>query len=100
MANKEYVAATPGVALSPGAMVRVARETHAWSQAKLAALSGIPQPAISAIESGRETLGIERAEKLARALRVHPSVLVWPNWEAKPLAKSRSATKASKTATR
>ena len=100
MANKEYVSAKPGVVLSPGAMVRVARETHEWSQAKLAALSGIPQPAISAIESGRETLGIERAEKLARALRVHPSVLVWPNWETRPLAKSRTSTKGSKTATR
>ena len=27
------------------------------------------------------TLGIERAEKLARALRVHPAVLLFPQWD-------------------
>jgi hypothetical protein len=23
----------------------------------------------------------DRAEKLARALKVHPAVLLWPNWD-------------------
>ena len=34
------------------------------------------------VESGRATLGDVRAEKLARALKVHPAVLLWPNgWD-------------------
>jgi transcriptional regulator with XRE-family HTH domain len=41
----------------------------------------ISQPTLSSIESGRVKLGVERAERLARALKVHPAVLLWPNWE-------------------
>ncbi|MDP9149609.1 MAG: helix-turn-helix domain-containing protein [Myxococcota bacterium] len=59
------------------------------TQADLALASGIPQPALSSIENGRTTLGAERAEKLARALNVHPAVLLWPNWDVE--AESRRA---------
>jgi transcriptional regulator with XRE-family HTH domain len=76
-----YVAARVRVVLTPGDSVRVARELQEMTQAELATASGIPQPTISSIESGRATLGAERAEKLARALKVHPAVLLWPNWD-------------------
>jgi transcriptional regulator with XRE-family HTH domain len=76
-----YVAARVRVVLTPGDSVRVAREIQEMTQAELATASGIPQPTISSIESGRATLGAERAEKLARALKVHPAVLLWPNWD-------------------
>jgi transcriptional regulator with XRE-family HTH domain len=69
------------VALTPGDAVRVARELQEMTQAELAEASGIPQPTLSSIEHGRATLGAERAEKLARALKVHPAVLLWPNWD-------------------
>jgi transcriptional regulator with XRE-family HTH domain len=69
------------VALSPGDALRIARELQEMTQAELAAASGIPQGTISSLENGRVTLGAERAEKLARALEVHPAVLLWPNWE-------------------
>jgi transcriptional regulator with XRE-family HTH domain len=59
------------------------------TQADLAQASEIPQPTISSIESGRVTLGAERAEKLARALKVHPAVLLRPNWDVN--AESRAA---------
>ncbi|HSO36055.1 MAG TPA: helix-turn-helix transcriptional regulator [Labilithrix sp.] len=77
-----YIAARSRVALSPGDSVRIARELQEMTQAELAAASGIPQGTISSLEKGRVTLGAERAEKLARALSVHPAVLLWPNWEA------------------
>ena len=51
------------------------------SQNQLSQLTGIPQATISAIEHGRVRLGIERAKVLARALKCHPSVLVFPGWE-------------------
>ena len=75
-----YVAARTRVTLTPGDSVRIARELQEMTQSELAEMSGIPQSGISSIESGRATLGAERAEKLARALRVHPAVLLWPNW--------------------
>jgi transcriptional regulator with XRE-family HTH domain len=77
----KYVPARMRVALTPGDSVRVARELQEMTQAELAEASGIPQPTISSIESARVTLGAERAEKLARALKVHPAVLLWPNWD-------------------
>ena len=76
-----YVPARVRVALTPGDAVRVAREVQEMTQAELAAVTGIAQPTLSSIESGRSVLGAERAEKLARALKVHPAVLLWPNWD-------------------
>jgi transcriptional regulator with XRE-family HTH domain len=58
------------------------RELQELSQNELAALTGIPQSTISAIENDRINLGVERAKTLARALKCHPAVLVFPNWEA------------------
>jgi transcriptional regulator with XRE-family HTH domain len=51
------------------------------SQNDLAAASGIPQSTISAIERDRINLGVERAKLLARALKCHPAVLVFPSWD-------------------
>jgi len=42
---------------------------------------GIPQSTISAIENNRINLGVERAKQLARALKCHPAVLVFPGWD-------------------
>ena len=69
------------IKLSPGEMVRTIRELQEMSQNDLAKASNIPQPTISGIEGGTVKLGSERAERLARALKVHPAVLLWPNWE-------------------
>jgi transcriptional regulator with XRE-family HTH domain len=84
---KKYVRARARVILTPGDSVRIARELQEMTQADLAEASGVTQPTISSIESGRVTLGAERAEKLARALRVHPAVLLWPQWDVETEAK-------------
>jgi transcriptional regulator with XRE-family HTH domain len=76
----KYVAARVRVALTPGDSVRIARELREMTQAELAKTSGIPRPTLSSIENGRSTLRAKRAERLARALKVHPAVLLWPNW--------------------
>ena len=77
----EYRRAKKRVELSVGESVRIVRELQALSQNELAAVTGIPQSAISAIERDRVKLGVERAKILARALRVHPAVLVFPGWD-------------------
>jgi len=77
----DYRKATRQVEVSVGESVRIIRELQELSQNQLAALAGIPQSTISAIERDRVNLGVERAKVLARALRVHPAVLVFPSWD-------------------
>ena len=68
--------------VSVGESVRIIRELQELSQNQLAELTGIPQATISAIENDRVSLGVERAKVLARALKCHPAVLVFPGWDA------------------
>lgn len=76
----EYRKARRRIAVTVGESVRIIRELQELSQNQLAELTGIPQSTISAIERDRVNLGVERAKVLARALKVHPAVLVFPGW--------------------
>ena len=76
----EYVKARCQVEVSVGESVRTLRELQELSQNQLAEMAGIPQSTNSAIENDRVQLGVERAKVLARALRCHPAVLVFPGW--------------------
>jgi len=67
--------------VSVGESVRIVRKLHKMSQNDLANTSGIPQSMISDIENDRVSLGVARAKQLARVLRCHPAVLVFPGWE-------------------
>ena len=78
----EFRKAKPRIPISPGESVRIMRELQELSQNELAEVAGIPQSTISAIERERVNLGVERAKVLARALKCHPAVLVFPGWDA------------------
>ena len=78
---KEFKRAKRRIKISVGESVRIMRELQEMSQSELSAQSGIPQSTISAIENGRINLGVERAKQLARSLKCHPAVLVFPGWE-------------------
>ncbi|MEM6486621.1 MAG: helix-turn-helix transcriptional regulator [Pseudomonadota bacterium] len=69
------------VSVSPGESVRIIRELQELSQNQLADLAGMPQSTVSAIERGRVNLGVDRAKTLARVLKCHPAVLVFPGWD-------------------
>lgn len=77
----EFRKAKRQIEVSPGESVRIIRELQELSQNELAELTGIPQSTISAIERDRVNLGVERAKVFARALQVHPAVLVFPGWD-------------------
>jgi transcriptional regulator with XRE-family HTH domain len=81
MSKSEFRRARKTVDVSPGESVRIIRELQELSQNQLSELTGIPQSTISAIENSRINLGVERAKVLARALKVHPAVLVFPGWD-------------------
>lgn len=91
--TKGYKPARTRAALTVGDAVRVTRELQEMTQSDLAAASGIPQPTISGIEKGRVPLGVERASKLARALKVHPAVLLFPQWDVEEQSAAGAAAK-------
>ena len=78
---KQFRPARKRITVSAGESVRIIRELQSLSQNQLAQRTGIPQATLSAIENDRVRLGVERAKVLARALKCHPAVLVFPGWE-------------------
>jgi DNA-binding XRE family transcriptional regulator len=77
----DYVPAKSHIKVSVGESVRILRELQELSQNQLAQLTGIPQSTLSAIEHDKTNLGVERAKTLAKALKCHPAVLVFPGWD-------------------
>ena len=78
---KNYKQSKKRVDVSIGESVRIMRELQELSQNELASMTGIPQSTLSAIEHDKINLGVERAKVLARALKCHPAVLVFPGWD-------------------
>jgi transcriptional regulator with XRE-family HTH domain len=78
---KNFKEAKKRVDVSIGESVKIIRELQELSQNELSSITGIPQSTLSAIEHDKINLGVERAKVLARALRCHPAVLVFPGWD-------------------
>jgi len=78
---KDFQKAKKRIDVSVGESVRTIRELQELSQNQLSELTGIPQSTLSAIENDRVKLGVERAKVLARALKCHPAVLLFPGWD-------------------
>ena len=81
MSMSDFRKAKKTVSVTVGESVRIIRELQELSQNDLAAHTGIPQSTLSAIENNRVNLGVDRAKVIARALQVHPAVLVFPGWD-------------------
>jgi transcriptional regulator with XRE-family HTH domain len=80
--RNEYVPEQSHATLTPAESLKITRELQGLSQSELSRQSGVPQSAISAFESGQEEMGLKRIKVLAAALKVHPSVIAFPNWQA------------------
>ena len=78
---KDYKEAQKRADVSIGESVKIIRELQELSQNQLSVITGIPQSTLSAIEHDKINLGVERAKVLARALKCHPAVLVFPGWD-------------------
>jgi transcriptional regulator with XRE-family HTH domain len=79
--REDLVPAGGSILMSPGEMVRALRVLKGWSQLDLEDASGISQTNISAIENGRVQVGKERSIALAEALSVHPSSIMFADYE-------------------
>ncbi|MBW2189439.1 MAG: helix-turn-helix transcriptional regulator [Deltaproteobacteria bacterium] len=74
------------VAVTPGEMLRTVRELQELTQTQLAAMTEMAQSNLSALETGAREMGRERALVLAKALSVHPAVLLFPDFDVSEVA--------------
>lgn len=79
--KQEFVIAKKYGKLTPGKALRIYRELQGLTQAELAKKSSLKQATVSSLEHDRIVMGIDRAKVLARALKVHPSVLAFADWD-------------------
>lgn len=84
--KNDFVRAKVQRSLTPGEMLRTLRELQDLSQSDLAKLSGISQSNLSAMETDARQIGRERALVLAKALKVHPSVILFPDFDISEVA--------------
>lgn len=86
MNKKDFQLAKVHIHLTPGEALRMLRELQGLSQKDLEKLSGISQSNISALEGNARQMGRERAIVLAKALKVHPAVLLFPDFDISKVA--------------
>lgn len=86
MNKEDFKKASVHCSLTPGEALRAIRELQGLSQKGLSAITGISQPNLSALENNTRQFGRERALILAKALRVHPAVLLFPDFDIRNVA--------------
>ena len=79
--KKDFVRAKVNRKISPGEMLRTLRELQELTQKDLADRTSISQSNISAMESNVSQIGRDRALVLAKALKVHPAVILFPDFD-------------------
>ena len=79
--KSDFIVSQDTISATPGEMLAALRELQGLSQGELSRLTGIAQSNISNMEKGRQSIGRERAITLARALKVHPAVILFPNYQ-------------------
>jgi transcriptional regulator with XRE-family HTH domain len=79
--KKDFVKARVNISITPGQMLKTIRELQGLSQLELANMTGISQSNISSLETDARQIGRERAIVLAKALKVHPAVILFPDYD-------------------
>ncbi len=79
--KKEFIKAKVHARITPGEALKLLREQQGLTQTDLANITGISQSNISALESNTRQIGRERAIIFANALKVHPAVLLFPDFD-------------------
>ena len=75
--KKDFVLARTRRPVPPHEMLKTLRELQGLTQQQLAQMTGISQSNISALEKGSRKIGRERAIVFAKALKVHPAVILF-----------------------
>jgi transcriptional regulator with XRE-family HTH domain len=82
MNSEEFSPARKRATVSTGEAIRMLRDLKGWTQEELAQRSGVNAKNISLLENDRVDIGKRRAEKLAKAFKIHPAVIMFPEYEA------------------
>lgn len=86
MKKSNFEKAKVHTSVTPGEALKMLRELQGLSQTELAEMTDMKQSNISHIENGTSQMGRERAIVLAKALRVHPAVLLFPDFDISSVA--------------
>ncbi len=81
----QFVAANAHTQLTTGEVIKMLRELKGWTQEKLAKVSGITATNLSLLENDKIDIGKKRVEQLAKAFKVHPAVIMFPEYESKAI---------------
>lgn len=81
--RSQFVPAKSHADLTTGEVIRMLRELKGWTQEELAERSGITATNLSLLENGKIEIGKKRAEQLAEAFKIHPAIIMFPDYEAK-----------------
>ena len=84
---KKYVKAKSHASLTTGETIRLLRDLKEWTQAELAKRSKISATNISLLENDRVDIGKKRAVSLAEAFKVHPAIIMFPEYETAGISK-------------
>lgn len=79
--KKDFVKARVNISITPGQMLKTIRELQGLSQLELANMTGISQSNLSSLETDARQIGRERAIVLSKALKVHPAVILFPDYD-------------------
>jgi len=84
--KNDFAPAKINIEVTPAEMLKTLRELQEMTQVELAEAAGLSQSNISAMESGASQIGRERALKLATALKTHPAVILFPDFDVSTIA--------------
>lgn len=79
--KKQFVAAKRHITVTTGEAIRMLRELKGWTQKELEKHSGINAKNISLLENNRIDIGKKRAIQLAKAFKIHPAIIMFPEYE-------------------
>lgn len=82
----DFIEAQVHAHVTPGEALKMLRELQGLSQNELAQKTDISQPNISALENGSKQMGRNTSLVLAKALHVHPAVLLFPDYDMREAA--------------
>lgn len=86
--KSDFVIAKPHAKLTTGEVIGMLRELKGWTQAELAKRCGISPTNISLLENDKVEIGKRRAEQLAKAFKVHPAIIMFPEYESREIEKA------------
>lgn len=71
--------------LTTGEVIKMLRELKGWTQEELAKRCKIKATNISLLENNKLEIGKRRAEQLAHAFNIHPTIIMFPEYESKEI---------------